>query len=505
MANYYVTPDLNIPVIPWLYIDIDDGLFYLMAFSKVSNTVEQSLYENFYNGNIADRSQIYSDIEANTYLTIDNLVGNVFSNSDIYTNIRNPKTFKGSQIGGINSTSLYYLTEAVKYEFDANLSYNADGSKKPQLWRIVANEPGALTVPTEFILDRVTGPGPIQFLFNFSPILHTLVNLNNASFANSLVILHYHSDHGYYCNQNVDTSANAHNTMVNFLPSIALTVTDNTVFSTTNEAPNLEIAITYSNTDPYPTAQTKVIVDSSKGYISNRQVPANSTANAQIIGLNLREDETMTVTAGWSNYVNVATLDLSIVNNYVAPVPAKVEFATPGSYEYTMPNAYSQAIVRVYGGGGGGGKASFPGPGPNGAPGTNSSFNVTVLGRGGSEGKGAEIGEGLPNGDSGTGGAASGGDINIQGFVGDCPGPDGGIGGVLLRDGTPYGAGGSGANGSGGSQIGGTGGSGGYSQKTYTDSELTGNVVIVVGSGGAGGSDAGDGANGGVTIEFTSV
>jgi hypothetical protein len=500
LSDYYSSNTLVNEIIPWLHIEEAEGKLYVMSFRKLEEDVEASLYESYYALN--DRENIYSNSEANSFLTLANLQANVFT-SNIVNRVNSDKVFVGHQLNGnTQANGLYQLIDAVYYTFNANASYNADGSKKPQLWQIYGGEAGYLTLPNPFIFDKNQGVNT-AFEFNFAPVVRSLVNLDNSGLANSCVILHYNPTHGFYCNKSLTPTSNAHATMVTFLPSISLTVVDNTVFSTTLDAANLQISVTYSNNLIYPSAQSKVMIDSTTGFVALREVAVNSSANVQIIGLNMLPSATMKVTAGWPNYVNVSSVSLNVANNFIPPVPSKVEFSTPGSYTYTMPNVYSQAIVRVYGGGGGGGNSGFSPAGVAGANGTNSSFNVTVLARGGQAGNGASIGEGNPDGESGAGGLASGGDVNIQGYVGPCPGPDGGLGGVLSRDATPYGGGGGGTTGPGGSQVGGAGGSGGYSQKTYTDSELTGNVAILVGSGGAGAGTAGDGANGGVTIEFT--
>ncbi|MES2202706.1 MAG: LamG-like jellyroll fold domain-containing protein [Patescibacteria group bacterium] len=184
----------------------------------------------------------------------------------------------------------------------------------------------------------------------------------------------------------------------------------------------------------------------------------------------------------------------TIVNfGQLAAVTSARVYSIPGIYAYAVPVGYSSITVSVAGAGGGGtgGTAKINcdkynncvyQPGSAGAGGTASAFYATNASGGGG---------------GGVNGGASGGDTNT------------------VAGGASGGAGGAGSGGTGG-----VGGNGGLAVKTYGVGVLSGNIQVVVGSGGAGGGGACNakdkynncigyepagaaGANGAVTIQAT--
>lgn len=138
-------------------------------------------------------------------------------------------------------------------------------------------------------------------------------------------------------------------------------------------------------------------------------------------------------------------------------------YSTPGSYTFTVPANYGTLTVTVNGAGGGSG--NYDGYGIDGG---NSSFNGTIIGRGGGGSRGT-TGRGAPGTASGgnvsntTGGGAAGGD---NGYV--------------------------------------SGGNGGQAVSTYATGALPSTATVVVGAGGPGDPFyGGPGQNGSVQITWT--
>lgn len=183
-------------------------------------------------------------------------------------------------------------------------------------------------------------------------------------------------------------------------------------------------------------------------------------------------------------------------------------FTAPGCTMYTIPNYKTTLSVKMWGGGGAGG--TF---GQNGG---NTTFDKVVAG-GGTGVFGAS--------ETGTGGIAYGGDVNLNGATGNArlaasaggvggTSPNGGSGGPNpFFDGTgraPGGGGSSGTNAKG--PISNGGGAGAYVMKTFKKGDLTpgSQITICVGAGGRGArgvipswpSGGWSGGNGAITIEM---
>lgn len=192
---------------------------------------------------------------------------------------------------------------------------------------------------------------------------------------------------------------------------------------------------------------------------------------------------------------------------------------------YNPPVTLTSVIAEVYGagGGGGGGKVttSFPGLiAPAGGDGSLSSFSyngLSVVGNGGAGGGGGTSSK------VGTGGTATGGDVNTTGAQGvwaptsgspnggNGGGTGAGTGGGPGNGGTgavSIGTGGGGGYGNATNNYGGSGGGqGGYAKKTLTLAQLAGSATLIVGGAGGGGGaltslnggTPGGGGNGGDT------
>jgi hypothetical protein len=163
--------------------------------------------------------------------------------------------------------------------------------------------------------------------------------------------------------------------------------------------------------------------------------------------------------------------------------PGSATYASPGTYSFTVPYFASLTAAVNGAGGGGGGMAS------GGGTGGYSAFGG-VIGYGGGGGATA------PAGGTGAAGGATGGDSNAAG-----PGAAGGIGAydqTSDKNGT-Y------------DSFAGNGGAGGLATKGFSPAELApgSTIIIVVGSGGAPGSGAGNqrgataGTNGNVQISWS--
>jgi hypothetical protein len=163
--------------------------------------------------------------------------------------------------------------------------------------------------------------------------------------------------------------------------------------------------------------------------------------------------------------------------------PGSATYATPGTYSFIVPY-FATLSVAAYGAGGGGGGMASPG-----GTGGYSAFGG-VVGYGGTGGATA------PAGGTGAAGGATGGDSNAAGA-----GAGGGIGAwdQTSDKGGTY------------DSFAGNGGAGGLAQKAFLPAALApgSTVTIVVGSGGAPGSGAGNqrgataGANGNVQISWS--
>ena len=189
------------------------------------------------------------------------------------------------------------------------------------------------------------------------------------------------------------------------------------------------------------------------------------------------------------------------------------------STTYTVPTYSSSLVVEMWGGGGGGGGGGAT-YGNNGGAGTSSTFAApggTLTAGGGSGGTGVyrtDLGSPSGTGVSGSGGTASGGDVNTNGnsiattntYTTGAGAPNGGGNTTTAHNnaeafiGTYPGGAGSGGVYLGPSQpTGGAGGSGAYVKKTYSVGQLTpgSSISVTVGAAGAGGiADAQSGAGG---------
>ena len=168
-------------------------------------------------------------------------------------------------------------------------------------------------------------------------------------------------------------------------------------------------------------------------------------------------------------------------------VPGSQTYSTPGTYLIDLP-LFNTLVVTLWGPGGGGGNLEYG----DGAAGGVSSFDVMIANSGGG---GGCFGNSSP---SGSGGTASGGDINITGSSGAGGVYGGGAGGASPNGGVGNGASpGSGGHAShSGAWAGGGGGGGGYSRKTYSFGQISGTVAIIVGGGGLWQADGYGGQNG---------
>jgi hypothetical protein len=181
---------------------------------------------------------------------------------------------------------------------------------------------------------------------------------------------------------------------------------------------------------------------------------------------------------------------------------------TPGSQTFTASGTwtfqnYNSLVVKCWGPGGGGGAESTDGSNGSGAT-TFSGLTANAGAKGLSWSNSAT---------GGAGGTASGGTTNTTGNAGETalgqtyggagganPAAGSGAGGARKTSvgvgnagSSPGGAGGAAAvaAGKGSSVGGGGGGAGGYVQKTYVAGDITANVTVTIGTGGAGGNDGG--------------
>ena len=191
-------------------------------------------------------------------------------------------------------------------------------------------------------------------------------------------------------------------------------------------------------------------------------------------------------------------------NRYSRTFSAASTYVTsPTTYTFTVPTYSSSIVVTLWGGGGGGGGggSTFGNSGNNGG----ASTFLTLSAGGGGGGTGAWTAN--PTGVSGSGGTATGGDINTNGnSIGTSNGattgagaPNGGGNTTTATanaehyPGTAPGGAGTGGRWAGsGNPTGGAGGSGAYVQKTYAVGALTPGTVITVTVGGAGAGGASD-------------
>jgi hypothetical protein len=196
--------------------------------------------------------------------------------------------------------------------------------------------------------------------------------------------------------------------------------------------------------------------------------------------------------------------ELKAVSDLVGPTVTSVLITslTASSGTFT-PNAdHLFAIVEAVGGGGGGANTST-----DGSNGVDTTFSTLTASAGS---------KGLTFPGGGAGGSASGGDVNIAGasgtnpegatdttiggyggssFFGGAGSPGGAVG--LQHASTVIAAAANSGSGGGGFGGGGGGGAGGYTRKMMTIASPT---AYVVGSGGAGATNAGSGAAGRIII-----
>jgi len=398
--SYFLANTIPYKVLPWFYTDESSGKIYVLSFFKVSQDIEDALYENFYA--LDDHSDIFSDQEASDFLNIANLTNTVFLSNTVNT-LLNVKTFKGSQIGGVNATSLFFLRESAYYQFSANASFDTDGVKGLQFWEILSTEEGFLSIPNKFILDKSLAATPVVD-FNYTPLVQVAVGLDNSGLTNSAVVFHYNSNYGYYSNKTLTPTSNVQNTFVTYLPSINLTASNT---GDIDAVINIVAKVTYSNNLIYPSAQTKISLDTNLGYLSHKVLSVNSLANVTFTGTSLPVGDIAVIKAGWPNYLNVANVSIGVntPDFYRYYQIDGVQFAQVISYQ--VPWFAHTFIVEVWGGGGQG--AWNPDAGANGQQSSFVCGNTTITAGGGKGGHANAPGDG---------GIASGGDINFNGANG---------------------------------------------------------------------------------------
>ncbi len=496
----YLSSTLStLPTLPWVYIDEGENRVYLLNFRKVDDEIEHSVYEDYYT--YGDLTNLYTDAEANSYLNIANVKSTIFT-SNAVQEVLSPKFFQGEQISAMAGTAnaLYQLIEGVYYQYDSNNSFNTDGSKSLQMIIMPGSSRGRLSYPTPFIFDKTKNLEPASHDFSVFPVVYAVTGLDTSGISNSAVVLLYNTTHGYYCNKTLTPTSNIHTSLISFLPSITLAANPATAFSDSTTTANITANVVYSNNTPYPSAQTKLMLTASAGFLNQTNPKANSVGTTTVYGMGTPITETIIVTAGWPNYLNVANLNMAVANG-ISLGWSNYQFTDPGTFNFVIPS-FTKMKVKVWGGGGGGGEIA------NGTHGSNSSFTppvgTAVVGGGG------RLGEKIIDSENpaadGAGGIATGGNTNIvgssgggTGYPGPAPGP---LGGSSGRPGSQYGGAGYRS-----SNVffgqGGSGGTGGYAERVYANSEITGNATIVVGTGGNGATlFAGNGAPGGVIVEW---
>lgn len=472
---YFYNKNLSLDILPWIYSNEANNVFYIMTFTKVPDVIQASLYEAFYTGNVSD---IFSNYDANQFLQFPNLQKTVFTNTLV--NWSNTFVFTGNQLGAANLTCLYYLRQAYIYNYNANNSFYEDGNFGLQIYNFTTNEGGLISLPNAFTLDKNSNSVGNNFSYNNEPFLYFLMGLNNASLSQGLILLQTNPAHGFVSNKTHTLTTNTVNTFVGFLPGISISTTGNTVYNDFTRQQFLNIQVNYANGSIYNEANTEISIDATQGYVSSKKiVTVNSVANVGVTGLLVSNGQVITYRVGWPNYANVATANITVLNS-----PAN-SFTVPGTYTWPCPLFNTLTVTVIGAGGGGGSNTSVHSPNfGTGANGTNSSFNTTVVGGGGKAGDAA--------GDIPVGGTASGGDTNQNGLYGYAannfppPPPAGAAGGGDLLNGASSGSG------------------GGATIKTYLNNALSGNITIVVGLGGAnGGTNANNGSNGAVYLSWS--
>jgi len=466
--NFYVISDLGADTVPWVHIDTSNNKIYVIGFNKIESVIEQAVYNNYNLGIIQD---FFSDYDAERFLNIDNLKSKVFANTFNFN--FSEKFFKGSQLGCGAGNSLFSLSQSLVYTHNPLESISADNTKELQLWKISTSHPGRISLPEKFIFNKANTIIEETNDFTKSVALQIVSTLNANNLSNSLIILHGNPTYGYKSNLTPIPTINVHTTLVSYLPSITLTSDISNVVNDGLHFANITANISIAN------ANTTLYFQAFKGYLPDQSIYVqNTSANVKASPENLANAEVMTIEVGWSNYTNVAQINISSIDSG-ATRPTKIKkFETPGTYSWPV-EYHTSLTVKVWGGGGGGASGDS-----DGSTGTNSSFNNNVFanaGTGGIRGETAAENSSVP----GANGTATGGDLNITGGFG----------------GTYYGMGGLGSNtGSSLGYVGGRGGFGGYAEKAISIGILTGNVTIVVGAKGTG--PGANGFNGAVILEW---
>jgi len=499
----YVINDLAVETCPWIHIEAANNRIYVIGFNKLSQIVEDLVYENFNKGIIQD---FFSDYDATQFFELSTLKSTVFPNT-FNRSFDTLKFFKGGQIGSPVSNALFFLSESLVYTFNPaeNVSH-LNNTRTLQFWKINSAHPGKISLPEKFIFDKANTNPDETSQYNQSVVLQVIAELRATALANCLIMLHGNPTYGYVSNLPLNAVSNSYQTIVDYLPNITITTDATEVYNDASSFAILTANISHIN------ANTMINIESDSGYVVTTNLyVANSSKTTKASPVDVTGGEIMKIFAGWDNYLHVANISITAIG---AEVPDG-RYTIPGSYTYRCPTNYKVLEIELWGGGGGGGGSTDTEPTKfNGSNGVNSSFANLVFAGGGIGGNGATAAGSVNNA---LGGNASGGNVNINGYSGiiksiggTAPGPGGGEGGPTDREGSEPGGGGGGHSNDFGIEIGiitgGGGGSGAYSRVRWlggAPGAPTGNITIIVGARGQGNGGGQPGGNGAVIVKVT--
>jgi hypothetical protein len=496
--NFHIVNDLAVETCPWIYIDTPHNKIYVIGFNKLAQEVENSLYHNF---NCGFAQDFFSDYDAAQFFQIDTLKATVFANT-FNRSFDNLKYFQGKHFGSPASNSLFSLSESLIFTFNPAESVSLVNTRELQFWQINSAHPGKISLPDKFVFDKANTNPEEASQYNQSVVLQVVANLSALALSNCLIMVHGHPTYGYVSNIPLNTVSNSYQTIVDYLPTINLSVDANEVYTDakTSAVLTVNLGIILANTN--------ITLDTNAGFVVNPKLYiANQSQTTKLYPIGMENGTTMKVFAGWSNYLHVANVSITAIT----PEVADGRYTTPGTYTFRIPTNYKVLQIELWGGGGGGGDSAATQN--DGQDGGNSSFNNAIFARGGKKGTGGtDDGDGV----NGLGGNASGGDVNIVGYTGTVLGvggnapASGGAGGPITREGSEPGGGGGGHFANLGTEFepilvtGGSGGSGGYAKIRYLGgSGPSGNVTIVVGARGQGNGGGQPGGNGAIYITWS--